>query len=74
MSTIESPLTGPMCYVLGKIAEGATGPLWFPRGQERLILSGLYNRGLIDHSWAGRVDQPSPGRWELTSAGREAAA
>jgi hypothetical protein len=60
METVR-PLTDPMCITLVRMASvewigvmETTGiGFWHPRGQERLILQALMNRGLIDRSEAG---------------------
>lgn len=56
-------VTQPMRVVLIN-AQLNEGEIWnvYPRGQMRLIIQGLYNRGLID-------DPNTPGKWELTQSG-----
>jgi hypothetical protein len=56
-------LTGPMWIVLLDAAKryGCVSQGLYPRGQSRLILEGLYNRGL--------VEQFESGLWYLTTLG-----
>jgi hypothetical protein len=56
-------VTEPMKVILIN-AQLNKGEVWnvYPRGQMRLIIQGLYNRGLID-------DPNTHGKWELTEAG-----
>jgi hypothetical protein len=50
MIEIEPPLTTPMVILLcaAYAADGRVPPGWYPAGQQRWIIQGLYDRGLID--------------------------